>query len=198
MGSNDPGDLQLGGQAILRKSVGHVPVIAVGYIGRVRPGTSADLDSGSNSQSALLLLSGELGGGFHGDSNIIVDEQSSGGVRRAQFGQTLAVSHSLFARRTDGRLAGVAELSHFTQPLVTHDVNDQHIARANSVDLLFAATYSVRPNFVLDAAFEHGLTSTSTQWQGSFGFTYLLPHRLWRDSHPVPIAVGPYHYRNPR
>ena len=54
-----------------------------------------------------------------------------------------------------------------------------------------ASVYSIHPNLILDAAFEHGLTSTSTQWQGSFGFTYLLPHRLWKDRHPVPVAVGP-------
>ena len=196
--SNDPGDLQLGLQGIVRKGVGVIPVIAVGYVRRIRAGSSADLDVGSYSQSALLLLSGDVRSGFHYDSNIVVTEQNSGAVRRPQFGQTLAVSHPLFEEATEGKLGGVVELSHFTQPLVTTSASGVPATRANSVDLLFATVYSIRPNLVLDAAFDHGLTSTSTQWQGSFGFTYVLPHRLWKDRHPEPIPVGPYHYRNPR
>lgn len=197
-GTSQPGDLQVGGQAILHKGVGLVPVVGVGYIRRVRAGASADLDLGSNSQSALVLLSQDLGGGFHYDSNLIFTEQNAAAVRRAQFGQSLALSHALFEKGLDGKLFGVAELSHFTQPLLSSDVNGFPVMRANSVDLLLAGVYSVRPNFVLDAAFEHGFTSTSTQWQGSFGFTYVLPHRLWKDKHPVPIPVGPFHYRNTR
>lgn len=196
--SSDPGDLQIGFQEIAHKGVGLNPVIAAGYIRRVRAGTSADLDVGAYSQSALILVSGELGAGYHYDSNIVFNEQNSDAVRRAQFSQTLAVSHPVFEEVTGGKLGGVIELSHFTQPFVAATVSGDTVRRANSVDLLVAAVYSVRPNFVLDAAFGHGLTSTSTQWQGSFGFTYVLPHRLWRDRHPVPIPVGPYHYRNVR
>ena len=196
--SSDPGDLQVGGQAILHKGVGPVPVVAVGYIRRVRAGTSADLDVGSYSQSALVLLSADVRGGFHYDSNLVFNEQNSGPVRRAQFVQTLAVSHALFEESTQGKLGGVVELSHFTQPFVVGSVSGKPVSRANTADLLFAAVYSIHPNLVLDAAFEHGLTSTSTQWQGSFGFTYVLPHRLWKDKHPVPIPVGPYRYRNSR
>ena len=196
--SSDPGDLQLGFQGIVHKEVGVVPVVAIGYIRRVRAGSSANLDVGSYSQSALLLLSGDVRGGFHYDSNLVVNEQNSGPVRRGQFSQTLAISHLLFEKSTQGKLGAVVELSHFTQPFVLSTVSGSSVQRANSVDLLFAAVYSVRPNFVLDAAFVDGLTSTSTQWQGSFGFTYLLPHRLWKDRHPVPVAVGPYHYRNSR
>ena len=196
--SSDPGDLQVGGQAILHKGVGPIPVAAVGYIRRVRAGTSADLDVGSYSQSALVLLSGDVRGGFHYDSNLVFNEQNSGPVRRAQFAQTLAVSHTLFDQSTKGKLGGVVELSHFTQPFVIASVFGKPVSRANTADLLFAAVYSIHPNLVLDAAFEHGLTSTSTQWQGSFGFTYVLPHRLWKDRHPVPIPIGPYRYRNSR
>ena len=196
--SNDPGDLQIGVQGIAHKGVHSNPVVAVGYIRRVRAGTSADLDIGSYSQSALVLVSGELGAGYHYDSNLVFNEQNSASVRRGQFSQTFAVSHPLFEQKTAGKLGGVVELSHFTQPFVAASVDGSPVSRANSVNLLFAAVYSVRPNFVLDAAFEHGLTSTSTQWQGSFGFTYVLPQRLWKDRHPVPIAVGPYHYRNTR
>ena len=196
--SSDPGDLQLGFQGILHKSAGAIPVVALGYIRRVRSGSSANLDTGSYSQSGFLLLSGDLRRGYHYDSNLVFNEQNSGPVRRAQFGQTLAISHPLFEERAQGKLGGVVELSHFTQPFVTGSVSGEPVSRANTVDLLLAAVYSIRPNLVLDAAFEHGLTSTSTRWQGSFGFTYVLPHRLWMDRHPVPIAVGPYHYRNSR
>lgn len=197
-GSNDPGDLDLGAQYIVHKSVGAVPVVALGYLRRVRAGTSANLDVGGYAQSAVLLFSGDVPRGFHYDANVIVNEQSSGQVRRAQFAQSLAISHPLFGAATQGKLGGVVELSHFTQPFVVASADSVPVFRANTAGLLLAAVYSIRPNLVLDAAFDHGLTSTSTQWQGSFGFTHLLPHRLWRDRHPVPVAVGPFHYRNTR
>jgi hypothetical protein len=46
---------------------------------------------------------------------------------------------------------------------------------------LWAVSYPIRKNLVVDAGFDHGLTSSSTQWEGFAGFTYLLPHRLWRS-----------------
>ena len=192
-GSSDPGDLFLGGQAVVRKSVGALPTVDVGYLRRVRTGSSANLDAGDYSQSALLLLGGDLPGGFHYDSNFLFNEQNSGAVRRAQFGQTLAVTHPMFPKTTHKNLSGIVELSHFTQPFTAASVNSSPIARANTADLLFAATYSLLPNLVLDSAFTHGLTSTSTQWQGTFGITYLLPHRLWADKHPLMISVGHPH-----
>jgi hypothetical protein len=42
-----------------------------------------------------------------------------------------------------------------------------------------APTYSLKPNLVLDAGFQRGLTSTSTRWEIFAGFTYLLPRKLW-------------------
>jgi hypothetical protein len=45
---------------------------------------------------------------------------------------------------------------------------------------LWAISYPVRKNLVVDAGLNRGLTSTSTQWEGFAGFTYLLPHRLWK------------------
>jgi hypothetical protein len=202
-----PGDLDVGAQYILHKEVGAAPTVALGYIYRVRAGTANNLDVGDHTQSALLLMSGDLPHGFHYDSNLIVLEQQSAEnsliapphpVRRAQFEQSAALSHLLFAKSTGGRLTGVAELSHFTQPFVTETSFGTPITRANTLGLLFAATFALRPNLVFDAAFDHGLTSTSTQWQGDFGLTYLLPHRLWRDRHPKPAPVGVYHYRNLR
>ena len=206
-GSGAPGDFDLGAQFIVHKEVGATPTVALGYIYRIRAGTASNLDVGDLTQSALLLMSGDLPHGFHYDSNLTILEQQSGEnsvtapphpIRRAQFEQSAALSHPLFAKSTGGRLTGVAELSHFTQPFVTTTSFGAPVARANTLGLLFATTYSLRPNLVLDAAFAHGLTSTSTQWQGDFGFTYLLPHRLWKDRHPAPAPVGVNHYRNPR
>jgi hypothetical protein len=86
-------------------------------------------------------------------------------VRRAQFGQTLSISHPLgkgFA------LSG--EIWRFTQPFL----------HSNAVGNLWAGSYAARKNLVFDAGFEKGLTGTSTHWEAFAGFTYLLPHRLWR------------------
>ena len=57
----------------------------------------------------------------------------------------------------------------------------EFIARANAVVGYSLLSYSVRPNIVIDGGFSHGFTSTSTRWQSFVGFTYLLPHRLWRS-----------------
>ncbi len=184
--SNDAGDLLLGGQAVVHKSVGILPAVDVGYLRRVRAGSSPSLDAGSYSQSALLFLGGDLPGSPHYDSNLIIDEQNSGPVRRPQFTQTLALSHPLFPAATRKSLSGIVELSHFTQPLLESPTTP----RANAVDLLFGAAVSLRPNLIADAAFSHGLTSTSIQWQGTFGLSYLLPHRLWPDTHPRVLPVG--------
>jgi hypothetical protein len=86
-------------------------------------------------------------------------------VRRGQFGQSLSISHSLMKRFT---LSG--EIWHFTQPFL----------RSNAVGNLWAVSYTARENLVFDAGFNHGLTGTSTNWEAFLGFTYLLPHRLWK------------------
>jgi hypothetical protein len=159
-----PGDLALGAQAVLLPGTGTRPTIAVSYFGRVYEGTAPDTDIGSFSQSALLLISGDRAG-FHADLNFFVEEQKDdSGVRRAQTGQALSISHPI-----TGKLGFSGELWHFTQPL-TH---------GNAVGLLLAPSYTLRPNLVFDMGFQHGLTSTSTQWEAFAGFTYLLPHRLW-------------------
>jgi len=92
-----------------------------------------------------------------------VDDKTK--VRRAQFAQTLSISHPV------GKFAVSAEVWHFAQPL-THGY---------AVGNLWSASYPVRKNFVVDAGFDHGLTSTSTHWESFVGFTYLLPQRLWRQ-----------------
>jgi hypothetical protein len=204
--SSAPGDLDLGVQFIFHKSVGALPTLALGYAYRVRAGTAANIDLGDFVQTVQLLMSGDLPHHFHYDANVIVNQQNSSensavatpyNIRRAQFAEIFAVSHPLFNHATGGRLSGAAELSTFTQPFLTTTSAGLPVTRANTLGLLFAASYALRPNIVLDAAFYRGLTSTSTQWEGAVGITYLLPHRLWPDRHPVALPVGPYRYARP-
>jgi len=101
--------------------------------------------------------------GFHYDTNYFFNEAVEGAVRRAQFGQTLSVSHAL------GKNFGIAgEIWHFTQPFL----------RSNTVGNLWALNYNARDNLVFDCGFNRGLTSTSTRWEVVAGFTYLLPHKV--------------------
>ena len=160
------------------------PTVSVAYLGRVHAGTTPDIDQGGNANSVLLLVSGDVGK-FHYDSNYVFNEQTDTEsspatgeevtLRRVQFAQTLSVNHPLIG----DKLQAAVELYHFTQPLVHATAAGSSVARANLVDVLFALSYTLRPNLVLDGGFSHGLTSTSTQWQSFAGFTYLLPHRLW-------------------
>ncbi len=197
--TRDAGDLLLGAQIVLytpdtsqvkisaeeghstapRKSL--LPTVSLGYIGRVHAGTAPDIDLGAFSKSLILLLSGDLGG-FHYDSNYQFNQQNgpsedgSHDVRRAQCGQTLAVNHALFGPK----LQLAVELYHLSQPLLYVEHDGRPAGRANLVDVLVSPSYVLEPNLVLDAGFARGLTATSTKWQSFVGFTYLLPHRLWK------------------
>jgi hypothetical protein len=174
----DTGDLDLGVQGIFIKEKGPRPTVAVGYQYRVRSGSAPDLDIGGFTQSAVVLVSGDLGG-FHYDSNFVVSEQADGGIRRAQYGQALSVSHALFGEKLQGKLGISGEIWHFTQPLVDTTRTGASSERSNAVGTLWALGYTVRPNLVLDGGFDRGLTASSTAWEGFAGFTYLIPHRLW-------------------
>jgi hypothetical protein len=162
-GSSDAGGVSAGIQAVLMQGEGQRPTVAVSYIRLVYGGTAPDIDIGTAKNSATVLVSTDLSG-FHFDINGFVSEQTGTTVRRAQFGQTISVSHQV------GKVEIAGELWHFSQPLT----------RGNAVGNLWAASYALRKNLVVDAGFNRGLTSTSTQWEGFAGFTYLLPHRLWR------------------
>ncbi len=158
------------------------PTIALAYLNRVHSGTTPDIDVGSQSRTAILLLSGHAPGiDVHYDTNWIASEQTgdstdgSHTIRRAQFGETFSIDRSLGTPNLQFSL----EVYHFSQPLVHATAGGRYVARADLLDGLFALSYSVRPNLVLDGGFSHGFTSTSTQWQSFAGFTYLLPHRLW-------------------
>jgi hypothetical protein len=164
------GGVSVGVQGVVLPGHETRPTVSVSYLRSIYSGPAPDIDIGSANQSALILMSDDLFG-FHFDVNGIFNEQAKGVMRRAQFGQTLSVSHPLIKNFT---LAG--EIWHFTQPLL----------RSNTIGNLWAISYTARPNLVFDAGFNHGFNATSTRWEAFCGFTYLLPHRLWnaRPRHP--------------
>lgn len=162
-----PGEVFAGFQAVVLPGEGDKPTVSFSYIHRLYASPAPEIDIGTFKNSASILVSGDLAG-FHFDINGIFSEQTKGLIRRGQFGQTFSISHPL------GRLTVASELWHFTQPLINR----------NAVGNLWAVSYPVRKNLVVDAGFDHGLTSSSTQREGFAGFTYLLPHRLWRFHDP--------------
>ncbi len=107
---NGTGDVSLGVQGVLHHGEGARPTLALSYFRRVYGGNTPDLDFGSARNSVLLLASADVKG-FHYDTNYFFNEVITLAVHRAQFGQTLSVSHSL------GNRFGVSgEIWHFTQP----------------------------------------------------------------------------------
>jgi hypothetical protein len=161
-GASQIGGVSAGAQAVLLPGENHRPTVSASYFRSVYSGPAPDIDIGSANQSALILLSEDLYG-FHFDANGIANEQQEGVVRRAQYGQTLSVSHPL------NKFTIAAEIWHFSQPL----------QRGNTIGNLWAVSYAPRGNLVFDMAFNHGFNATSTKSEVLFGFTYLLPHRLW-------------------
>jgi hypothetical protein len=159
---NGTGDITLGAQAVAYQGEGPRPTLALSYFRDVFSGGTPDLDIGSASNSAILLASADVKG-FHYDTNYLFNEQVNNGLRRAQFGQTLSISHGA------GKNFGIAgEIWHFTQPLL----------RGNAVGNLWALNYNARKNLVFDCGFNRGLTSTSTRWELLAGFTYVLPVQI--------------------
>jgi hypothetical protein len=160
---NGSGDVSLGFQGVVRRGAGAAPTLALSYWGRVHDGGTPDLDMGSAVNSAIVLVSADVWG-FHYDTNYLFNEvESDEGIRRAQFGQTLSVSHSL-----GGKFGLSGEVWDFSQPFL----------RGRAAGNLWAVDYNARRNLVFDLAFNRGLTSTSTQWEILTGFTYLLPNRI--------------------
>ena len=161
---NRVADIFVGAQFVLYHGERAKPTLAVSYFHRAYDGGAPEFDFGSPTNSFLVLASADVKG-FHYDANAFFTELEQGPVRRGQFGQSLTISHAFLRRFT---LSG--EIWHFTQPFL----------RSNAVGNLWAVSYSARKTLVFDAGFNHGLTGTSTSWEGFVGFTYLLPHRLWK------------------
>src|SRR5262249_34379213 len=122
-----------------------------------------EFDFGSSLNSVVLLASADVKG-FHYDANAMFHALTEGSAHQAQFGQSLTIPHRLSDKFT---LTG--EIWHFNQPF----------PRGHAVGNLWALSYAARKNLVFDVGFNHGLTSTSTQWVGYVGFTYVLPHRFF-------------------
>jgi hypothetical protein len=158
-----PGEVFVGAQAVLVPGSGARPTIAVSYIRRLYESPAPELDLGTFRESGTLLVSDDLEG-FHFDLNFIATEQTEFGTRRAQTAQTLSISHPA------GKFTVSGEIWHFTQPYFA----------SNAVGNLWALSYPLRPNLVLDGGLDHGFTRTSTHWEEFVGFTWLMPHRLWR------------------
>lgn len=162
-GENSVADVAAGAQVLLLHGERAKPSIAIAYYHRAYDGGAPDLDIGSALNSAVVLASADVHG-FHYDTNAVFNEVTDGSLRRAQYGQTLSISHAI-----RGKLSAGGELWHFTQPFL----------HGNAVGNLWNVSYAARKNLVFDAGFDAGLTSTSTPWEVFAGFTYLLPHRLW-------------------
>ena len=163
--TNGDGGVSLGVQAVLWPGEGARPTISASYFHEVQNGGTPDLDMGSATNSAILLFSADVKG-FHYDTNYLFNEvDSDAGARRAQFGQTLSISHGV------GTRFGVSgELWDFTQPFL----------RSYAFGNLWAANYNANKDLVFDVAFDRGLSSTSTRWEILAGFTYLLPRKVLR------------------
>ena len=164
--ANRVGDVFLGAQAVLYRGEGVKPTLAVSYFHRLYDGGAPEFDFGSPTNSSLILASADVKG-FHYDANALFNELSNAPVRRAQFGQTLSISHHVV-----GKLSLSGEIWHFTQPFL----------RSNAIGNLWAVGYVARKNLVFDAGFNRGLTRTSTKWEAFVGFTYLFPLPLGK--HP--------------
>jgi hypothetical protein len=163
---NRPGEVFAGVQAVILPGKDARPTISGQYLRRLYASPAPELDLGTFVQSAAILLSDDLYG-FHFDVNGLMTEQQDDKtkVRRAQFAETLSISHPM------GKYTISGEVWHFAQPL-THGY---------AVGNLWSVSYPVRRNLVIDAGFDHGFTSSSTHWESFGGFTYILPQRLWRQ-----------------
>jgi len=160
--ANGTGEVFLGVQGIAYHGEGARPTVAVSYARRIYDGGVPELDFGSPRNSLLLLASADVLG-FHYDANVMLNEVIDGTTHRAQFGQSLTISHPV-----SKKVAISGEIWHFTQPFL----------QSNAVGNLWALSYTARRNLVFDGGFNRGLTNTSTRWEVFVGFTYLLPHNL--------------------
>jgi len=153
-------------QFVVVDGAGTRPTLSASYLHAISDGSAPDLDIGSSRQSAIVLFSADLRKPkLHIDTNGIFNEQIDDDRSRAQYGQTFCVSRAFSA------VTIAAEIWHFTQPFED----------ASAAGLLWAISFAPRPNLVFDAGFNRGLTDTSTRWEFFAGFTYLLPHALWRQ-----------------
>jgi hypothetical protein len=166
-GAGEPFEVHAGGvaagvQIVVHQGQGAEPTLAASYLGSVYSGGAPNLDLGSSQESLLLLFSNDLGA-FHVDANFIFNDETDT-RHHAQYAQTLSIS------RPVGPVGLVGEIWFYTQPTLPGE----------AIGTLWAVSYALSKRLVFDAGFDHGLTDTSTRWEAFAGFTYLLPHRLWK------------------
>ena len=135
-----PGEVFVGAQGVVVAGEKSKPTIAVSYIRRLYESPAPELDLGTFRESGTILISDDVAG-FHFDANAIIAEQTEFGTRRAQLAQTLSISHPI------GRFTISGEIWHFTQPYFN----------SNAVGNLWAVSYPVQRNLVIDGGFDHGL-----------------------------------------
>jgi len=121
-------DVFLGAQGVLHQGEGAKPTFAVSYFHRVYDRGAPEFDFGSPT-NALLVLAGADVKGFHYDANAFFTELVEEPVRRAQFGQSLTISHPFLKN-----FILSVEIWHFTQPFL----------RSNAVGNLWAVSYTAR------------------------------------------------------
>jgi hypothetical protein len=126
--ANGFSDVFLGAQTVLANGKGERPTVALSYFRHLYGGSAPNLDFGSPTNSLLLLASADVKG-FHYDTNASINELNQGPVGRAQYGQTLSVSHLV-----NGKLSIAGEIWVFTQPFL----------HGNPVGNLWALGYTVR------------------------------------------------------
>ena len=156
------GGISAGAQVLLYSGAGAKPSIAVGFLQTTYAGDAPDLDIGSARQSYIALFSFDFGA-LHVDANTLFNNQVDSS-QHLQYGQTLSIAHPL------KKTTLVCELWHFTQPL----------DNAGAGGMLWALSFGPNPRLVFDVGFDIGLTTTSTHEEVFGGFTYLIPHKLWK------------------
>ena len=109
----------LGAQAVLSRGEGVKPTVALSYFHRAYDGGAPEIDLGSPTNSFLVLASADVKR-FHYDANALFNELSEGPVRRAQFGQTLSISHHIVESLASRVKSGTSHsLSSAVMPLGT-------------------------------------------------------------------------------
>ena len=157
---SDTGGISAGVQVLIAEG-SNGKKFGASYTRSLYGGNAPDLDVGSSKQTLLLLASGD-GAGFHADFNVFLNDQQDDRGHRLQNGVSICVS------RPVGPITVAGEFWTFSQPLLSN----------RTAGTLWAVSYSIRPNLVIDAFVNRGLRRTSTRWQLGAGFTYLLPHAM--------------------
>src|SRR5258708_21692433 len=90
--ANGTAELFFGVQGVVHHGEGARPTVAISYFRRVFDGGAPELDFGSARNSLFLLASADLKG-FHYYTTAMTNEVLVGCIHRAQFAQTLSLSH---------------------------------------------------------------------------------------------------------